>query len=401
MKYAIWYVRLVFAAWMIPAGLNHFIRLFPQPMGNQPLSHELIVALIDSRLFDIVKAVELLAGIGVLTGFFGPLAVLVCVPVSFCVFWWDAPLEGWRSRAALFGEATLLCNVVLCLAYIRSYGTMFTLRVTPQAMKQLVLVGRIVFGAWMLANGANHFFFALWVEPAGTGPLAMQLMDGFVHSGLFDVAMAIELVAGALILTGLLVPVALCVVMPVSTCALYWSVVLEHRPLGAVLALVAFGLNGLLMLAHLHYYRGALQRHALTAGEATGGPGESFESAYVYPGGRTSRSHFMAALVTLLLAVVFYKYLVTGRTAQWCIAVLLIPGTILLARRLRDMGYSAWLLLAPLALMIVAFARWLGIASLGAPLDTYLPSIALVVAAGFALWGCMGGTREKDGGVLT
>jgi uncharacterized membrane protein YhaH (DUF805 family)/uncharacterized membrane protein YphA (DoxX/SURF4 family) len=399
MKYAIWYARLVFAAWMIPAGLNHFIRLFPQPMGNQPLSHELIVALIDSRLFDIVKAVELLAGLGVLTGFFGPLAVLICVPVSFCVFWWDAPLEGWRSRAALFGEATLLCNVVLCLAYIRSYGTMFTLRATPQAMRQLVLAGRLVFGAWMFANGANHFFFALWPEPTGTEPLAMQLMDGFVHSGLFDVAMAIELVAGALILTGLLVPVALCVVMPVSTCALYWSM-LEHRPLGAVLALVAFGLNGLLMLANLQYYRGALQRHALTAGETTGGLGQSFESAYVHPGGRTSRSQFMAALATLLLVVVFYKYLVTGRTAQWCIAVLLIPGTILLARRLRDMGYSAWLLLAPLALMMVAFAGWLGIASLGAPLDTYLPMIALVVAGGFALWGCTGGTREKVGGVF-
>jgi hypothetical protein len=33
MKYAVWLVRLVFAAWMIPAGLNHFIPLFPQPMG--------------------------------------------------------------------------------------------------------------------------------------------------------------------------------------------------------------------------------------------------------------------------------------------------------------------------------------------------------------------------------
>lgn len=29
MKYAVWIVRLVFAAWMIPAGLNHFIPLFP------------------------------------------------------------------------------------------------------------------------------------------------------------------------------------------------------------------------------------------------------------------------------------------------------------------------------------------------------------------------------------
>ena len=132
MKYAVWFVRLVFAAWMIPAGLNHFVRLFPQPMGTQPLSHELIVALLDSHLFDLVKAVELLAGIAVLTGFYIPLALIVCMPVSFCVFYWDTPLEGWGSRASIFGEAVLLCNVLLCLAYIRSYRSMFALRSKPR-----------------------------------------------------------------------------------------------------------------------------------------------------------------------------------------------------------------------------------------------------------------------------
>jgi uncharacterized membrane protein YphA (DoxX/SURF4 family) len=133
-KYAVWFFRLVFAAWMIPAGLNHFVSLFPQPMGSQPLSHELIVALIDSHLFDLVKAVELFAGICVLLGFYAPLALIVCMPVSFCVFFWDAPLEGWGSRAAIFGYGALLSNVVLCLAYIKSYRSMFALRSTPSAI---------------------------------------------------------------------------------------------------------------------------------------------------------------------------------------------------------------------------------------------------------------------------
>ena len=128
MKYAVWFVRLVFASWMIPSGLNHFVPLFPQPMGSQPLSQELILALLDSHLFDLVKAVELIAGICVLFGFYTPLALLVCLPVSFCVFYWDAPLEGWESRAAIFGYSTLICNVLLCLAYNKSYRAMFTLR---------------------------------------------------------------------------------------------------------------------------------------------------------------------------------------------------------------------------------------------------------------------------------
>ncbi len=134
MKYAVWFVRLVFGAWMVPAGLNHFYRLFPQPMGSQSLSHELIVALLSSNLFTLVKAVELIAGVAVLTGLYVPLALVVCMPVSFCVFYWDTPLEGWGSRASLFGEAVLICNCLLCLAYIKSYRSMFVLRAKPRVL---------------------------------------------------------------------------------------------------------------------------------------------------------------------------------------------------------------------------------------------------------------------------
>ena len=51
--------------------------------------------------------------------------------------------------------------------------------------------------------------------------------------------MGIQLVTGALILAGVLVPVALCVLIPVTVCAAYWAVILEHQFLGAILALVA------------------------------------------------------------------------------------------------------------------------------------------------------------------
>ncbi len=54
------------------------------------------------------------------------------------------------------------------------------------------------------------------------------------------------------------------------------------------------------------------------------------------------------------------------------------------------MGHTAWLLVVPAVLMIVAFAIWLHYVSLGAQLDTAVPLIALVVSAGFAVWGCIG-----------
>jgi uncharacterized membrane protein YhaH (DUF805 family) len=116
----------------------------------------------------------------------------------------------------------------------------------------------------------------------------------------------------------------------------------------------------------------------------------TFESLFVNPNGRTSRGQFIPALITLLAVVVFYAFLVTGRTAQWCLVVLLFPAVILHARRLHDMGHTAWLLLAPALLMVAAFAIWLGIVSLGARFDATVPLIALAVSAGFALWGCIG-----------
>jgi uncharacterized membrane protein YphA (DoxX/SURF4 family) len=135
-------------------------------------------------------------------------------------------------------------------------------------MKLLVLAMRLIFGAFMLVNGLNHFFLHRFPEPVGHTPLAVQLMAALNHSGLMDVAMILQLAAGALILVGVFIPVALCVVMPVSTCAVYWAVVLDRQPAGAAVALAAFALNGLLMLAYIDYYKGVLQRSALTLGEA-------------------------------------------------------------------------------------------------------------------------------------
>lgn len=135
-------------------------------------------------------------------------------------------------------------------------------------MKQLVLGGRIVFGAWMVLNSANYLFLSLWAMPTGTEPLAVQLMSALVNSRLLDVAMVIQLVTGALILAGVIAPAALALLMPITTCALYWAVVLDHQALHGLLALIAFALNGLLMLAYLPYYRGVLNRHAVAIGEA-------------------------------------------------------------------------------------------------------------------------------------
>jgi uncharacterized membrane protein YhaH (DUF805 family)/uncharacterized membrane protein YphA (DoxX/SURF4 family) len=395
MKYAIWVVRLWYAGWMIPAGLEHFYHIYPQPGYNttNPLAHEMLFALLHSHLFDLVKAVELFTGISVLLGIFTPLMLLVCMPVAFCVFWWDAPLSVWNLGSVIAGGRVLACNLLLSVAFIANYRPMFALRSEPRALgtgepavKQLVLAGRLILGAWMLVNGANHFFLSLWPTPSGHGPLSVELMGALVHSHLLDVAMLIQLVTGALILTGFFVPVALCVLMPVSTCALYWSI-LDHQPLSLLFGLVAFALNGLLMLAYLDYYKGALQRTALTLGES--GRSMIWDTLFVRPNGRTSRGQFTAALIPLAFVVWCYAGWGPNMYAPWDLLVLLYPAVVLHARRMHDMGHSGWLLLAPAGLTVVAMAIWARRISLGSQLDSAVPLAALVVFVGFALWGCI------------
>ena len=132
MRYAVWIVRLIYAAWMIPAGLNHFVPLYPQPLGNEPISIAVFTALLDSGLFTVVKAVELLAGVMLLVGYRVPLALVMVLPVSFTVWYWDTELQGWWTVSAIYGWSVVGCNVLLLLAYWDHYRAMFTREATPR-----------------------------------------------------------------------------------------------------------------------------------------------------------------------------------------------------------------------------------------------------------------------------
>lgn len=125
MRLTVWWVRLIYAAWMVPAGLNHFVRLYPQPYGNQDLSIGVFTALLDSGMFTLVKAVELLAGLMLLLGWRVPLALVMVLPVSFTVWYWDTELQGWWTASAVYGWAVLGCNLFLLYAYRDGYRTMW------------------------------------------------------------------------------------------------------------------------------------------------------------------------------------------------------------------------------------------------------------------------------------
>jgi hypothetical protein len=263
--------------------------------------------------------------------------LVVCMPVSFCVWYWDTPLQGWGSTSAIFGWAVLVSNVLLCLSYLDTYRTMLTPRATPHGVRNAVLAGRVVFGAFMLLSGANRLLGPFFPLPVGHTPLSIELMTALVDSRLIHVVAGLQLIGGALILAGLFVPLALCVVMPLSVCAAFWAVVLDHQPAGAAVALLAVALNAWLCFAYFDAYRPMLKRRALALWERPG-PGRSFDTLYAIPLGGVTLAQFAGALMVLGIVAAFYHFIVTGGTAFYALLTLAYPAVVLVARMVQGMG---------------------------------------------------------------
>lgn len=114
----------------------------------------------------------------------------------------------------------------------------------------------------------------------------------------------------------------------------------------------------------------------------------NFDTLFANPAGRTGRSQFIGALITLLAAFAFYYFLVPGRNSQWVQLTLLYPAIVLHARRLHDMGRSGWLLVVPTALIVAT--AWLYLYVPGAQAKGMVAVAALIVSAGFVGWGLVG-----------
>jgi hypothetical protein len=199
-------------------------------------------------------------------------------------------------------------------------------------MDRFLAPARIVLGALLLCNGLNHFAGPLLPFPEGTTPIAVQFMDALFLSRLIDVAMGLQMLAGAAILAGLFVPLALVVAMPVNICGLFWALVLERSPGWGLLAGLAVALGALLMFAALHRYAAMLEPCPLAAGESEG---ERYETLYAWPPGQTAPAAFALALLPLAGAAAFYQTIVPGVLAFHCLLVLLYPLAVLVLRLLQ------------------------------------------------------------------
>jgi hypothetical protein len=128
MKYLIIAGRMIFGGWMVYAGLNHWFHFTPQPYGQNPVSIELTTALIESGVFDLVKATEFITGVLVLVGAYVPLALVAALPVSVNVAYFNLVLEHNGVVNYVAGTLVLGINLLLMLGYVDSYRSLLRLR---------------------------------------------------------------------------------------------------------------------------------------------------------------------------------------------------------------------------------------------------------------------------------
>jgi len=120
----------------------------------------------------------------------------------------------------------------------------------------------------------------------------------------------------------------------------------------------------------------------------------NYDALYVNPNGTTQRAHYVPAMITVLAVIAFYALIVPSLLAIFVIFTLLYPAFVLLTRRVRDMGYPVWLILAPLVLMLTTFANQMGYIDMGDGLATIVKWLAYGVFAAFIFCGCISPSRS-------
>jgi len=119
----------------------------------------------------------------------------------------------------------------------------------------------------------------------------------------------------------------------------------------------------------------------------------NFDTLFVNWAGRTARNQYIGALITVLAALAFYYFRVPGRNSEWVQLVFLYPAAVLVARRLHDMGRSAWPLIVPVALVIAMAYLYLYVPTFEA--KTSVKWAAIIVSAAFMVWGLIGKSQAE------
>lgn len=131
MRWAVLIVRIIVGVAFLVFGANHFHDFLKMPPPEfPPRASGFIGAMYGTRYLDVVKALEVIGGLLVLTGRMAPLGLVMLVPVTVNIALWDAFLVEYKAGPPL-GTVLLVLEIFLLLAYRRYFASVFTTSATP------------------------------------------------------------------------------------------------------------------------------------------------------------------------------------------------------------------------------------------------------------------------------
>lgn len=121
----VYVAQFFFGGWFLYNGLNFFVEFFPQPPGSSALSYQLISALIDTGLFAVVKILEGIVGLMLLSNRFVPLAIVLAFPISVSVAHLNL-VNVQDPLGIVTGVVIMALNGIMALGYLDKFLPMLT-----------------------------------------------------------------------------------------------------------------------------------------------------------------------------------------------------------------------------------------------------------------------------------
>ena len=119
-------LRLLFGLWMAQAGLNYFLRVYPEP-ALPPEASLYGQAITATHFMAIAKIIEIVGGVALLLNRFVPLGLAILLPVSATILWLNVFVSRpWPVK--LLGSLTFGANAVLIAAYWKYFSSLLVYR---------------------------------------------------------------------------------------------------------------------------------------------------------------------------------------------------------------------------------------------------------------------------------
>jgi len=116
-KYIILGLRYFFGGHALMSGLNHFVQFIPEIMPKSPeVAVTFMSVLIETHLFDLIKIIEILCGLALITGYFVPLGLILEMPITVIICYLSLFIAP-TARSIYTGPREVILNLLLLAVY--------------------------------------------------------------------------------------------------------------------------------------------------------------------------------------------------------------------------------------------------------------------------------------------